>query len=28
VEEADRNALYYHHEVDGVSGKYQITPIG
>ena len=28
VEEADGNALYYHHEVDGVSGKYQITPIG
>lgn len=28
VEEADKNALYYHHELDGVSGKYQIPPIG
>ena len=28
VEEADKNAIYYHHELDGVSSKYQITPIG
>jgi uncharacterized membrane-anchored protein YitT (DUF2179 family) len=27
VEEADNHALYYHHEVDGVSSNYQITPI-
>ncbi len=28
MEEADKNAIYYHHELDGVSSKYQITPIG
>jgi uncharacterized membrane-anchored protein YitT (DUF2179 family) len=27
VEGTDSHALYYHHELDGVSGNYQITPI-